>query len=136
MISGQVTFDKLWTGNHHRRRTTWPFDWWPRPSLVPIQLVTGSRRTMIVHWPETGMFTRGSYYTFFTLSQFSSYQHLINSNGIWYSQGVAIECIYNEKDPDLLKRRTYVYSTCMKNLMKPLYFWSSMSKNWFQNAIQ
>lgn len=24
----------------------------------------GSRRTMIVHWPETGMFTCGSYYTF------------------------------------------------------------------------
>lgn len=35
-----------------------------RPSLVPIQLVTGSRRTMIVHWPETGMFTCSSYYTF------------------------------------------------------------------------
>lgn len=47
----------------------------PTPNHVTFWLVAspltgahsdsdGSRRTMIVHWPETGMFTCGSYYTF------------------------------------------------------------------------
>lgn len=96
---------------------------------MPIQLVTGSRRTMIVHWPATGMFTCGSYYTFLRFNNLVRTSTLLIPTEYDILKVLQLSAYIMRKDPDLLKRRTCVYSTCMKNLMKPLYFSGSMSKN-------
>lgn len=71
-------------------------------------LVTGSRRTMIVHWPATGMFTRGSYYTFLR------FHNLVRTSTLLIPMEYDIlkvlqSSAYNEKDPDLIfNRRTCI----------------------------
>lgn len=63
---------------------------------------------MIVHWPATGMFTRGSYYTFLR------FHNLVRTSTLLIPMEYDIlkvlqSSAYNEKDPDLIfNRRTCI----------------------------